>query len=620
MLDRQLEVAPERPDLQVAPPKQVYTVADARRFLVLRRWAILVPLVLSIAAAYGYLQVAQPSYTARAQIIIDPRLPQFIPGHNEETVLAWDSAQVESEIAVLQSERIAAAVVTKLGLDRDKDFRASPSLLTRARSLLGWTNAPDEKPDRFRDAVNLIQDGLWVRRTGLSYAIDITFSFPDAFRTSEIANAVAEAYITDQIENRSQAARVGGDWLQDRMGSLRSQMNLASKAVQIFRASHNYVIAKPDPGEGAAGAEAAAAAKPEDKTLDELEASALTYRRIYESFLQSYTESVQRQSFPVSDARILTSATLPKIRSAPRTGLIYALAGLLGGLSGFGLAMLRHHLDRAVRSPFQITGLCTLADLGSLPSPRGGVPGALWRIRWGKRGSGSRRSAPVDNLQFGRTSYPVGRGPYLFATLDQRDPGFARALKGVRTLIGLAGRHDAVRCLGVTALDAGAASSILAGNLASLSASCGMRTLLVDADGERRRLTRQFGRRVAFGLHDVLAGTATIDQAIIGLDDAGLDVLPAAAAGTARNRGCDLTMERMGALLQDLAGRYDLVVVDLPPLLPVGETLDLSGALDGIVLAVDWGRTHAERVAEGASHLARAYARPLGFVLNNVGW
>ena len=506
-------------------------------------------------------------------------------------------------------------MVTKLGLDRDKDFRRYPSLLARARTAIGLVNAPSGKPDRFREAIGLILDGLLVKRTGLSYAIDISFSFPDAFRTSEIANTVAEAYITDQIENRSQAARVGGDWLQDRMGSLRAQMNGASEAVQVFRASHNYSIAKSGPS-GGNTVPAPATAPVEDKTLDELEAEASTYRRIYESFLQSYTESVQRQSFPVSDARILTSATMPTTKSTPRTLLIYALAGLLGGLLGSGIALLRHRMDQAVRSPFQITAACALADLGSLPRMRAGLA-----IKAARALTSGRATAPASpptsapSSTTGTARSPAVRGPYLFTRIEQRDAAFGRALKGARTMLDIAGRHDAIRYLGVTSTHAGAGSSTLAGNLASLAAAGGTRTLLVDADMDRRTLTRQVGRAASFGLADVLAQAASIDQAIVRLEGTSLDFMP----GTIdKSRSRDLSPKRLDLLLKELTGRYDLVVLDLPPLLPVGETLDLSGCLDGIVLAVEWGRTRADQVVEGATYLARAYARPLGFIINKA--
>ena len=266
-------------------------------------------------------------------------------------------------------------MVTKLGLDTAADFRPPPPLLARLTAMITRVEpkVPPLAVDRYREALSLIQGGLNVRRTGLSYAIDITVSFPDPARATEVANAIAEAYITDQVVNRSQAARLGGDWLQQRMVFLRSQMNAASAAVQVFKAGHNYTIPrgsqveKVDPGVGMLVSPSADAPAAEVKTLDELEASASTYRRIYESFLQSFTESVQRQSFPVSDARILTPASMPLMKRETRLSLIYALGGLLGALIGCGAAILLHQIDRNLYTASQVSQASGLQDLGQLP-------------------------------------------------------------------------------------------------------------------------------------------------------------------------------------------------------------------------------------------------------------
>ena len=338
---------------------RVITTAEIRAFFRLRRRCLIIPVFAATLGAAAYMQFATPIYTAKAQIIIDPRLPQFLPGRNEETVLAWDTAQVESEIAVIQSERIGGMVVSTLTLDGAEDFRAKPSPLAKFMSLAHLAPFPgDAEVDRFREALTLMQGGLNVRRTGLSYAIDISFSFPDPLRAKDVANAVARAYILDQLESRSQYARIGGDWLQQRMVQLRAQMNSASQAAQAFRANHDYRIPRPS----GSGADPSAT-----ETIDELDAAASTYRRIYETFLESYTQSVQRQSFPVSDAHILTEASLPTVKSAPKGLLIFASAELLGCMIGLGLAVLFQNFDRTIRSAGQIPSWLGIDELGTLP-------------------------------------------------------------------------------------------------------------------------------------------------------------------------------------------------------------------------------------------------------------
>ncbi|MDX7950248.1 GNVR domain-containing protein [Lichenihabitans sp. Uapishka_5] len=613
-------------DLRPAPRGgRSFAFVDLYRFVKLRRVTILVPICGFLGLAYGYTLIALPTYSARAQIIIDPRIPQFIPGRNEETVMAWDSAQVESEIAVLSSERIAGEVITKLGLERDKDFHAPLSMINRLRLLVGLkpTSAEGERSDRYREALGVIHEGLNVRRTGLSYAIDITFSHPEAFRTSEIANAIAEAYIADQLDNRSQAARLGGEWLQGRMVLLRSQMNAASKAVQVFRASHNYSITRPGPAPeaGSGQGQPAAGDRPEEASLDELDAAASTYRKIYESFLQSYTESVQRQSFPVSDARILNPASQPTSKSAPRGRLVFALAALLGVLTGLGCAILRHNLDRAIRAPWQVADFCAIDELGLLPLVRRrSLRSALARLRMvvaRKSTSPWVLSGAIQSRRRADWRWLVRpRGLYFLATPVRPRSHFSDAVLSIKTLMALHQRHMTCRCLGVTAAHRGAGVSTVASNLASLAAAGGTRTLLIDADESRRTLSRHMRLHDHLGLREALDDVGLLDEAIVRSSPGRPDILPASSPG-AGSFATGVT-KPVDALMEHLSTRYDLVIFDLAPLWPIGEALEFCAALDGVILVAEWGRTQTEALTAMAECLNRVQARTLGFVLNKA--
>ena len=130
-------------------------------------------------------------------------------------------------------------------------------------------------------------DGLDVHRIDISYAISISFSSTSPENAARVANATAEAYLRDLIGSRAQAARVGSEWLEQRVTLLRKQMNAAARRVQGFKASQDYRV------------DASRNADPESlgrRTGDarELESTAITYRKIYENFYQAFTEVVQR--------------------------------------------------------------------------------------------------------------------------------------------------------------------------------------------------------------------------------------------------------------------------------------------------------------------------------------
>jgi uncharacterized protein involved in exopolysaccharide biosynthesis len=281
-----------------------------------------------VIAAIWFLIVTPPIYTSKAQILIDPQSPQPLRERVDDTNYALDSAQVESQIAVLRSERIALLVANRLDLFNDQELLGSnlPKIGTTELDL----------PSNFesvRAVMEKFARNLDVRRAGLSYAIDIAYSSSNPDKAAKVANAMAVAYVADQLTMRAQAGRQGSDWLEERIDKLRKQMNAASFKVQEFRARRDYRLTSPEITKEAAGASG------EQVTLEELESKAATYRKIYESYLQAYTDSVQRQSFPVPNARVITPATRPLSKSFPKSGLILALASVLGILGGVAIAI-----------------------------------------------------------------------------------------------------------------------------------------------------------------------------------------------------------------------------------------------------------------------------------------
>ena len=338
---RKLSPAPEQYQARFSPDPETsefISAADFAAFFRKNAIAILASLMLAVTVASLYLFLATPEYIARSQILIDPKTP-VLREQTREVNFSLDAAQVESQITLLRSEKIAVTVIKDLNLWDDREFQgAAPpvwrTLFERPQEL----SEEDASFIRNRTAIAAFEKGLIVRRVGLSYAIEIAFKSVDAKKAALIANATAEAYLRDQIEAKSESARQGSRWLEVRLAELRDQMKLATHRVQAFRANHDYRL----PAKNDENAETRASRGVEGETLEELEATADTYRKIYESFLQAFTASVQQQSYPVSDARVITLAERPLAKSYPRTWLILGFAVLLGLTIGCAIALIRH--------------------------------------------------------------------------------------------------------------------------------------------------------------------------------------------------------------------------------------------------------------------------------------
>ena len=330
----------------------------------------------AFAIGLSYILITKPLYTATAQLIIDPEAPRYaLAGDLRDPVaIPLDSANVESQLAILRSDGLAIRVIDELKLTEDPEFCKDEALCKGQHSLpaseIGGTLRPPIEAERYRSAIEVFSGNLEARRVALSYAIDVSYRSSDAEKSALIANAVANAYIRDLTETRSQEARRGSEWLQGRMDELRTKLNVATQAVQEFKAKRDYRIFESGKRaqEGEGGRLAQEGVKRIDQTtLEELETTANTYRKMYESYLEAFTQTVQKQSYSFSNARVITVATRPFKKSHPRTGLILALSGLVGTLAGIAIAIGRLIFDSRVRSSQQLRDEVDLECLGEMP-------------------------------------------------------------------------------------------------------------------------------------------------------------------------------------------------------------------------------------------------------------
>src|SRR5437899_9188192 len=100
-------------------------------------------------------------------------------------------------------------------------------------------------------------------------------------------------------------------------------------------------------------------------TLFSLEAAAKSYRSLYDNFLQQHTEAVQRQTYPISDARLISSASLTQ--TGPQKMKIWLATIFAGGMLGVGFGALRELLDRGFRTREQVKSVLNTECLALIP-------------------------------------------------------------------------------------------------------------------------------------------------------------------------------------------------------------------------------------------------------------
>ena len=196
-------------------------------------------------------------YTATANILIEPRRTNVLSQTDVVTGMPTDSSSIDTQVQVISSRSIAEHVVERLQLDKDPHF--SWALDTGAKKSggvkgfiksLGRAAAPtttagsstlDAKKKQLEPIVDVVQGQTRVRRAGLTYVIQVSYSAGDPIFAAKMANAVAEQYLIDQVESKLNVTRGANDWLTSRLNALAEQVQRDDEAVQRYKIANNLL-------------------------------------------------------------------------------------------------------------------------------------------------------------------------------------------------------------------------------------------------------------------------------------------------------------------------------------------------------------------------------------------
>lgn len=190
----------------------------------------------------------------------------------------------------------------------------------------------------------------------------------------------------------------------------------------------------------------------------------------------------------------------------------------------------------------------------------------------------------------------------------------AEAFRQLRTNLNYIGSVEAVDVLVVTSSVPLEGKSTVAADLALTLAEAGSRVLLVDADLRRPRVSDLFGLEQAVGLTNVLVGQLRVSDAIQHWGSEGLDVLT--SGGLPPNPTELLGAEAMAVVMRELRAKYDKIIIDAPPVLPVADAMVTSELADGVLFIVRHGKTTRPTLRMAAQALHGVNARIVGVVLN----
>ena len=179
-------------------------------------------------------------------------------------------------------------------------------------------------------------------------------------------------------------------------------------------------------------------------------------------------------------------------------------------------------------------------------------------------------------------------------------------------------RVHPVKVLLITSALENEGKTTLAANLAQSLAILGIRTLLIDGDLRNPKLTRSLCPNAEAGLPEVAAGHIHPDRAILTDASTGLAVLPSTAIRRTELITELMFSDRIVDVLDYYRDRYELILIDSPPLVPLVDGRALAELADRIVLALAWDQTPGDVLAHAIELLTPVHDRILGAVLTSV--
>jgi succinoglycan biosynthesis transport protein ExoP len=701
-------------------------------------------IVPAAAIAFGllYLLITPAQYSATATLLIDSSTLRVLQNQQQpQGDIPLDTIRVGSQVEILASDKIALAVIKELKLADDPEFvRTTPDASSKA--------------DRERRALDEFFSHRSITRVERTNALIISYSARSPLAAAKIANAIADAYINDQLEAKRLTASQASAWLQDRINELKAQVTSADRAVLAFKEKNNIVDFGGANGAAGAGAssrligeqqlfelnsqlstarnatseakarlerieqvrqldvgEAAVAdtlrsevitrlrnqyldlsareailatkygadhlsaislrdqmeeirrnigaelgrmaasyqsdfeiAKAREENLDhalanlvsegqgtnrdrlglaELESSAKIYHAIYDSFFQRYMEAIQQQSFPISDARVISSAIPPSQKSKPVGSLILTIAATMGIIMSLGIATLREAIDRVFRTGRQAEQALRVKCLSVIPllatqaAPNApGHPVARrkhpYAAAWREPREPAEQGATPDATRFAFSD------PLMRRVVDDHLSVFTEAFRAIKVTAELQAAMRDNKVIGITSTLPGEGKSTIACNLALLMADAGKRVILIDADLRNPTLARSLTPTPTVGLMELLIGKIDLQQALGQEHATGLTLLPLVLDEQLVHSDEILSSQAFRNLIDQLRQRYEYIIMDLPPIAPVVDVRAAMPVIDSLVFVVEWGNTRIKTVQHHLMAAPELCDRLLGVVLNKA--
>ncbi len=358
--------------------------------------------------------------------------------------------------------------------------------------------------------------------------------------------------------------------------------------------------------------------------LRELQRRAESTRNLYTKMLDKSNEEAERQSLPSVHARIISYAVPPLKASWPNKRFVLIISFFLGLAAGIGLAFLREQFERFIWKAEDLEAATHRTCLGMLPKisfedEKIGNFSKLW----------STQNIPAEELAnqtFNFTGFAE-----VTKLLDKQTSVTTEIMRNVQLAVqfnknSLQGDSPA-KVISFVSARPGEGKSITSCFLAKHLAKAGARVALVDCDFRRPSLTHWFFPSAATGFYELASRIENVDERDLlmeipsichktGQDN--LYFIPAKGANTSIANLNLVSSGQMNALICYLQHIFDVILIDLPPIMNIVDARMIAHSIDSFILLAHWGKTDREVVSKALNRAPEVYNKTVGAMLTLV--
>jgi succinoglycan biosynthesis transport protein ExoP len=560
---------------------------EIRHYLSLaRRWAwlLILGLVLGAAGGYGFSNMQAPVYQPATKLMVSssPNATTSNP-----YAIYSDQQLAQTYVQLLTTQPMLDGVVKSLGYPVSRQGIAAQQV-QQGSQIIKITNqlvqvlieqneilqagryaASDEN---LQVQIEQVEQQIAKYQSDLDNVSTKSVSEQLALVTAQMEPLQAEvtqlqkeiALLTPAVNNQRKA----------QIAEKQARLDQITPLLNLYQQIYSNLVVLGNPGANVSN---------DSPMVARLQSTLELYQQIYLNLINS-RESIRLARLQNTPNVVqIEAAAAPSKPIRPQPTQTAAMAGAVGLMLAAGIAFLVEYLDDTLKTPEDVDRLLGLPLIGYI----------------------------AEMQSKGKSDAEV------YVSRQPRSP-VSESFRSLRTNLEFSSVDKPLRTILVTGAEAGDGKTTIAANLAAIFAQGGKRVLLLDADLRRPRLHRFLGIQNRLGLTDLFRDGLGVEAVAYQWSDANSKTLSVITSGSLPPNPAELLgSHKMDGILAELSTRADVVIIDSPPSL-VADAQLLAAKVDGVLLVVQPGKTHADAAHATREQLDRAGAHVVGAVFNRI--